>query len=140
MYLIFADNTGWVIGYTIGIVVVLVVVALVVPILLLAKRIGDQAEAVNGGLEKAVDNTAALAQLRAGDPDLKHAIGTQLQPRCCSDPFLSRAGETSSVPEEAHTEPSPGCLPRCPLAPTPRPFGRSRPHSGPLPLLPCPTA
>ena len=63
MYFIFADNTGWVVGYTIGIVVVLVVVALVVPILLLAKRIGDQAGAVNNGLVKAVDNTAALAQL-----------------------------------------------------------------------------
>jgi hypothetical protein len=61
--LILASNTGWAIGYTIGIVVVLVVVALVVPILLLAARIGNQAEAVNRGLQKAVVNTAALADL-----------------------------------------------------------------------------
>ena len=56
-------NTGWVIGFTIGTVVVLVVVALVVPILMLAKRIGDQAEAVNSGLQSAVVNTAGLAGL-----------------------------------------------------------------------------
>ena len=61
--MILAANTGWVIGYTIGIVVVLVVVALVVPILMLAKRIGDQAAVVNTGLEAAVDNTAGLANL-----------------------------------------------------------------------------
>lgn len=61
--LVFASNTGWVIGYTLGIIVVLVVVALVVPILLLAHRIGNQATAINEGLEKAVDNTAALGQL-----------------------------------------------------------------------------
>ncbi|HSG80190.1 MAG TPA: hypothetical protein VLD62_11465 [Acidimicrobiia bacterium] len=58
-----ASNTGWVVGYTLGIVVVLVVVALVVPILLLARRIGQQATAVNDGLVKAVHNTAALGQL-----------------------------------------------------------------------------
>ena len=56
-------NTGWVIGYTIGVVVVLVVVALVVPILILAWRIGNQAEAVNTGLEQAVVNTAGLSGL-----------------------------------------------------------------------------
>ena len=61
--MILAANTGWVIGYTIGIVVVLVVVALIVPILMLAKRIGDQAETVNAGLESAVTNTAGLAGL-----------------------------------------------------------------------------
>ena len=61
--MILAANTGWVVGYTIGIVVVLVVVALVVPILMLAKRIGDQAATVNTGLEAAVDNTAGLANL-----------------------------------------------------------------------------
>ena len=58
-----AQNTGWVIGYWIGIVVVLVVVALVVPILMLAKRIGDQAEAINQALLSAVTNTAGLAKL-----------------------------------------------------------------------------
>jgi cell division protein FtsB len=56
-------NTGWVVGYTIGVVVVLVVVALVVPILVLAWRIGNQAEAVNTGLEQAVVNTAGLSGL-----------------------------------------------------------------------------
>lgn len=61
--MIIAANTGWLIGYTIGIVVVLVVVALVVPILMLAKRIGDQAAIVNTGLEAAVKNTAGLANL-----------------------------------------------------------------------------
>ncbi|HEY5685059.1 MAG TPA: hypothetical protein VIY70_06785 [Acidimicrobiia bacterium] len=60
---ILAANTGWVVGYTIGLVVVLVVVALVVPILLLARRIGNQASAVNEGLVKAVHNTAGLAGL-----------------------------------------------------------------------------
>ncbi len=56
-------NTGWVIGYSIGLVVVLVVVALVVPILVLAWRIGNQAEAINDGLLAAVENTAALGEL-----------------------------------------------------------------------------
>lgn len=54
---------GWVIGYTIAIVVVLVVLALVIPILLLARRIGNQASEVNGLLQEAVNNTAALAEL-----------------------------------------------------------------------------
>ncbi len=53
------------IGYTVGLVVVLVVVALVLPILLLARRIGQQAAAVNDGLTRAVHNTAALGQLAA---------------------------------------------------------------------------
>ena len=64
MALLTLANTGWVVGYTIGIVVVLVVVALVVPILLLAKRIGSQASAVNADLEQAVTNTAGLAGLQ----------------------------------------------------------------------------
>jgi hypothetical protein len=55
--------TGWIVGYTIGIVVVLVVVALVVPILLLAKKIGSQARAINGELTTSVQNTAALTDL-----------------------------------------------------------------------------
>ena len=58
-----ATNTGWEIGYVIGVIVVLIVVALVVPILMLARRIGIQAAAINDGLVKAVDNTAALSQL-----------------------------------------------------------------------------
>lgn len=55
--------TGWSIGYTIGIIVVLVVVALVVPILVLAKRIGDEAAAINASLQDSVSNTANLAKL-----------------------------------------------------------------------------
>lgn len=55
---------GWVVGYTIAIVVVLVVVALVVPILLLARRIGDQAAEIDASLHAAVDHTAGLAHLR----------------------------------------------------------------------------
>lgn len=58
-----SSNTGWVVGYTIGIVVVLVVVALVVPILVLAHRIGQQAELINDSLAKSVHNTAALNDL-----------------------------------------------------------------------------
>ncbi len=62
-HLVLASNTGWTIGFAIGLAVVIVVVALVVPILLLARRIGTQASAVNDGLVKAVHNTAALGQL-----------------------------------------------------------------------------
>lgn len=57
------SNTGWVVGYTIGIIIVLVVVALVVPILVLAHRIGEQAELINESLSKSVHNTAALSDL-----------------------------------------------------------------------------
>ena len=57
------NSTGWWIGYTIGIVVVLAVVALVTPILLLARSIGKDAEAINGSLTQAVHNTAPLAAL-----------------------------------------------------------------------------
>jgi hypothetical protein len=57
-------ETGWIVGYTIGIVVVLVVVALVVPILLLARRIGGQAQAIDDSLQQSVTNTAGLADLR----------------------------------------------------------------------------
>ncbi len=62
-HLVLASNTGWVIGYAIGILVVLVVVALVLPILMMARRIGQQAAAIDDGLVKAVHNTAALGQL-----------------------------------------------------------------------------
>jgi len=58
------ENFGWYLGYGITIVVVLVVVALVVPILGLARSIGGQAKQINGSLDEAVHNTAALAQLR----------------------------------------------------------------------------
>lgn len=63
MTLVLASNTPWVVGFGIGFAIVLVVVVLVVPILLLARRIWKQAEAVNAGLQAAVINTAALAHL-----------------------------------------------------------------------------
>lgn len=58
-----ATDTGFVIGYTIGIVVVLVVVVLVVTILVLAKKIGDDASAIDDGLVAAADHTASLKEL-----------------------------------------------------------------------------
>ena len=60
---LFEGNTGWLIGYIIGIVVVLVVVALVVPILVLARKIGNEAQLIDESLQKSVQNTAALADL-----------------------------------------------------------------------------
>lgn len=63
MTLVLASNTAWVVGLSIGFAIVLVVVAIVVPILMLARRIGIQAEAINHGLLGAVENTAALAHL-----------------------------------------------------------------------------
>lgn len=60
---LFEGNTGWLVGYIIGIVVVLVVVALVVPILILARRIGNEAKLINDSLLESVDNTAALGML-----------------------------------------------------------------------------
>lgn len=59
----FTNHSGWLLGFIIGLVVVLVVVALVVPILLLAHKIGGQAQSINGGLTGAVTNTAALKEL-----------------------------------------------------------------------------
>lgn len=55
---------GWHLGLTIGLVVVVVVVALVTPILLLARRIGRQAAAVDEALRRAEGHTAALGGLR----------------------------------------------------------------------------
>jgi preprotein translocase subunit SecG len=60
----FTNHTGWLVGYVIATVVVLVVVALVVPILLLAHKIGGQAQRINAGLEGAVVNTAGLKGLK----------------------------------------------------------------------------
>jgi hypothetical protein len=56
-------DPGWVVGFVIGIAIVVVVVALVVPILVLARRIGNEAKLINDSLTKSVENTAALAQL-----------------------------------------------------------------------------
>jgi len=60
----FSSHSGWLLGYIIATVVVLVVVALVVPILLLAHRIGRQAQAINSGLQVAEKNTSALVNLK----------------------------------------------------------------------------
>jgi len=60
---LFEGNTGWLVGYIIGIVVVLVVVALVVPILVLARKIGNEAKLIDDSLKQSVINTAALADL-----------------------------------------------------------------------------
>lgn len=59
-----ASLFGWHLGLVIGLVVVVVVVALVTPILLLARRIGQQAARLDDGLRRAEENTAALAGLR----------------------------------------------------------------------------
>jgi len=61
--LLLASKTGWTIGWLVGLAVVLAVVALVIPILLLARRIGDQATAINGSLLRSVEHTAALNKL-----------------------------------------------------------------------------
>ncbi|HEY7469346.1 MAG TPA: hypothetical protein VIC07_07475 [Acidimicrobiia bacterium] len=60
---LFEGNTEWLVGYVIGIVIVLVVVALVVPILVLARKIGNEAKLIDDSLKKSVDNTAGLAGL-----------------------------------------------------------------------------
>ncbi len=60
---LFDGNTGWLVGYVIGVIVVLVVVALVVPILVLARKIGNEAQLINESLQKSVRNTAALNDL-----------------------------------------------------------------------------
>ena len=60
---LFEGNTGWLVGYIIGIVIVLVVVALVVPILVLARKIGNEAQLIDESLQKSVQNTSALADL-----------------------------------------------------------------------------
>ncbi|HEX2405315.1 MAG TPA: hypothetical protein VHM29_11490 [Acidimicrobiia bacterium] len=62
---LFEGNTGWLVGYIIGIIVVLVVVALVVPILILARKIGNEAQLIDESLQSSVQNTAALADLAA---------------------------------------------------------------------------
>ena len=62
---LFEGNTGWLVGYIIGLVVVLVVVALVVPILVLARKIGNEAALINDSLQKSVTNTAAINDLNS---------------------------------------------------------------------------
>jgi hypothetical protein len=59
-----ADLTGWNVGLIIGLVVVVAVVALVTPIIVLARRIGQQARRVDSALRRAEVNTEPLAALR----------------------------------------------------------------------------
>lgn len=63
--------SGWAWGFTLGAIVVVAVVVLVVPILLLAARIGRQAQAIDDSLLKSVANTAALSQLNT---TIEHAL------------------------------------------------------------------
>lgn len=63
MFVLAVEHGGWVVGFSIGAAVVVVVVALVVPILLLARRIGKEAQLINEGLGQAERNTSALADL-----------------------------------------------------------------------------
>ena len=60
---LFEGSPEWLVGYIIGIVIVLVVVALVVPILVLARKIGNEAKLIDDSLKQSVVNTAALADL-----------------------------------------------------------------------------
>jgi NhaP-type Na+/H+ or K+/H+ antiporter len=55
---------GWTLGLIIGLVVVAVVVALVTPILVLAYKIGTQAQQIDEALGRARRHTAGLAGLR----------------------------------------------------------------------------
>ena len=54
---------GWTLGLVIGLVVVVAVVALVAPILVLARRIGTQAQEIDEALGRSRTNTAGLAGL-----------------------------------------------------------------------------
>jgi hypothetical protein len=54
---------GWTLGLIIGLVVVVVVVALVTPILVLAYKIGTQAQELDAELDRARLHTAGLAGL-----------------------------------------------------------------------------
>ena len=65
MVLFASGHAGFVVGYTIGVVIVLVVVALVVPILMLAHKIGTEAQLIDDSLNDSVTNTAALNDLNS---------------------------------------------------------------------------
>jgi len=67
-----ADLFGWNLGLIIGLVIVVVVVALVTPILILARRIGNQAPQINEALNEAKANTAPLAALST---TIEYAVG-----------------------------------------------------------------
>jgi Flp pilus assembly protein protease CpaA len=54
-------STGWYIGLVLGIVVVLVAAAIVITIVLLARRISNQARTAVQGVEKVQEQTTELA-------------------------------------------------------------------------------
>ena len=54
-------TTGWTIGLILGVVVILVAAAIVITIVLLARKIADQARTAVGGVEKVRAQTDALA-------------------------------------------------------------------------------
>jgi hypothetical protein len=54
-------STGWTIGLILGVVVILVAAAIVITIVLLARRIADQARTAVGGVEKVRAQTDALS-------------------------------------------------------------------------------
>ena len=58
-------STGWTIGLILGVVVILVAAAIVITIVLLARRIADQARTAVGGVEKVRAQTDALRRHRA---------------------------------------------------------------------------
>lgn len=62
MTVVAAANTGFYIGLGIGFVIVIVVVALVAPLLSIASRISQQAEAAAPPLEQVRKNTNILPQ------------------------------------------------------------------------------
>jgi hypothetical protein len=66
-----ADLFGWNLGFAIAIVVISVVVALVAPILVIAGRIGRQAQMINEALQQSYRNTLPLAELRT---TIGHAV------------------------------------------------------------------
>jgi hypothetical protein len=53
-------STGWTIGLILGVVVILVAAAIVITIVMLARRIADQARTAVGGVEKVRAQTDGL--------------------------------------------------------------------------------
>ncbi|MGE3286357.1 MAG: hypothetical protein AB7J32_09670 [Pseudonocardia sp.] len=66
---------GWTLGLVIGLVIVVVVVALVTPILVLAYKIGTQAQQLDASLRRSRENTAALAGLNTTIDHATEIIG-----------------------------------------------------------------
>ncbi|MFC4946518.1 hypothetical protein [Pseudonocardia sp. GCM10023141] len=66
---------GWTLGLVIGLVIVVVVVALVTPILVLAYKIGTQAQQLDKSLGRSRVNTAGLAGLNTTIDHATEIIG-----------------------------------------------------------------